>query len=93
MCLAMPGRLVEIFDENGLKMGRLDYDGTVNKVCLEYVPEIRLGQYALVHAGFAISVLDEEEARLSLETWREFNRLREREGAVIFDSRLEKGQG
>jgi hydrogenase expression/formation protein HypC len=87
MCLAMPGKLVEIFEEGGLKMGRLDYDGTVNKVCLEYVPEIELGQYALVHAGFAISILDEEEAARSLETWREFNRLREKEGAVAFDNR------
>lgn len=87
MCLAMPGKLVEIFDEGGLKMGRLDYDGAVNKVCLEYVPEIALGQYALVHAGFAISILDEEEAALSLATWREFTRLREEEGAVSFDNR------
>ncbi len=87
MCLAIPGKLVEIFDEGGLKMGRLDYDGTVNRVCLEYVPEIEIGQYALVHAGFAISILDEEEAFRSLETWRDFNRLREKEGAVSFDNR------
>lgn len=87
MCLAIPGKLVEIFDEGGLKMGRLDYDGTVNRVCLEYVPEIELGQYALVHAGFAISVLDEEEAARSLETWREFNQLREKEGAISYDNR------
>lgn len=87
MCLAIPGKLVEIFDEGGLKMGRLDYDGTVNRVCLEYVPEIELGQYALVHAGFAISILDEEEAIHSLDTWREFNQLREKEGAVFFDNR------
>lgn len=87
MCLAIPGKLVEIFDEGGLKMGRLDYDGTFNRVCLEYVPEIEVGQYALVHAGFAISILDEEEAFRSLETWREFNELREKEGAVAFDSR------
>lgn len=87
MCLAIPGKLVEIFDEGGLKMGRLDYDGTFNRVCLEYVPEIEVGQYALVHAGFAISILDEEEAFRSLDTWREFNELREKEGAVAFDNR------
>ena len=92
MCLAMPGKLVEIFDEGGLKMGRLDYDGTVNRVCLEYVPEIVVGQYALVHAGFAISVLDEEEALLSLETWREFDRLREKAGAATFDNRPGKAR-
>jgi hydrogenase expression/formation protein HypC len=92
MCLAMPGKLVEIFAEGGLKMGRLDYDGTINKVCLEYVPEIELGQYALVHAGFAISILDEEEALRSLETWREFNLLREKEGAMAFDHRPVKAR-
>lgn len=52
-------------------MGRIDYNGTVTKACLEYVPEARVGQYALVHAGFAISILDEEEARHSLAAWQE----------------------
>jgi len=93
MCLAIPGKLVEIFAEGGLKMGRLDYDGTSNKVCLEYVPEIVVGQYALVHAGFAISVLDEEEAALSFAAWREFNQFREEAGAVLFDNRHEKARG
>jgi hydrogenase expression/formation protein HypC len=87
MCLAIPGKLVEIIEEGGLKMGRLDYNGTVNKVCLEYVPEIELGQYALVHAGFAISILDEEEAIRSFEAWREYNELMIKEGSVDFDRR------
>jgi len=87
MCLAIPGKLVEIIEEAGLKMGRLDYNGTVNKVCLEYVPEIELGQYALVHAGFAISIVDEEEAIRSFEAWREYNELMTREGPVNFDRR------
>jgi len=87
MCLAIPGKLVEIFAEGGLKMGRLDYDGTINKVCLEYVPEIVIGQYALVHAGFAITILDEEEAAHSFDAWREFNNIREKEGAITFDNR------
>jgi hydrogenase expression/formation protein HypC len=92
MCLAIPGKLVEIVEENGLKMGRLDYNGTINRVCLEYVPEIELGQYALVHAGFAISILDEEEAARSFEAWREFNELLLQEGPVNFDRRPpEKG--
>ncbi len=92
MCLAIPGKLVEVFAEGGLKMGRLNYDGTINKVCLEYVPEIEIGQYALVHAGFAISILDEEEAAQSFAAWREFNQLREQEGAVVFDNRPGKAQ-
>ena len=92
MCLAIPGKLVEIFDEGGLKMGRLDYDGTINKVCLEYVPEIVVGQYALVHAGFAISLLDEEEAALSFAAWREFDQFREKAGAINFDHRPGKAR-
>ncbi|MEW6741599.1 MAG: HypC/HybG/HupF family hydrogenase formation chaperone [Planctomycetota bacterium] len=71
MCLAIPGKLIEIFEEHGLKMGRVDYSGTVKTACLEYVPEVAPGQYVIVHAGFAISVLDEEEAQKSLELWSE----------------------
>ena len=71
MCLAIPGKLVEIAEEDGLKTGRIDYSGTVGKACLEYVPEAQLGQYVLVHAGFAISVIDEEEAKKTLELWNE----------------------
>ncbi len=71
MCLAIPGKVVEIYDEFGLKMGKVDYAGTVNKVCLEYVPDIRIGQYTVVHAGFALSVIDEEEAIKSYEAWEE----------------------
>ncbi len=78
MCLAVPGKIIEIFDEASLKMGRIDYDGTINKACLEYVPEAEIGQYALVHAGFAISVLNEEEAQKSLAAWQE---LQEKMGA------------
>lgn len=71
MCLAIPGKLIKIYENTGLKMGEVDYDGVVSQVCLEYVPEIALGQYTIVHAGFALSVLDEEEARKTLDLWQE----------------------
>ncbi len=71
MCLAIPGKLLEIFDENGLKMGNIDFSGSVSKACLEYVPEIEIGQYTIVHAGFALSVLNEEEANNSFDAWDE----------------------
>jgi len=71
MCLAIPGKVIEIYDEAGLKMGKVDYNGVVNKACLAYVPDIEVGQYTIVHAGFGISVLDEAEAQKSLETWDE----------------------
>lgn len=71
MCLAIPGKLVEMSDENGLKMGVVDVNGTKTKACLEYVPEIVPGQYTIVHAGFALKIIDEEEAAESLRLWQE----------------------
>jgi hydrogenase expression/formation protein HypC len=71
MCLAIPGQLVEIIEENGLRMGRVDFAGTIGTACLEYVPEAEIGKYVIVHAGFAISVLDEDEALKTLSLWRE----------------------
>ncbi len=90
MCLAIPGRVVEIFQENGLTMGHVDYSGTVNKICLEYVPEIVVGQYTVVHAGFALSVLDEEEAQQSFAAWRELTQAVAAQGTDIFGNPLEK---
>lgn len=71
MCLAIPGKLIEIETVNGLRMGKVDYAGTTGRACLEYVPEAKLGMYVIVHAGFAISVLDEAEARRTLSLFDE----------------------
>lgn len=74
MCLAIPGKVIEIMTENGLRMGRIDYGGTVQTACLESVPDIHVGQYVLVHAGFALSVVDEEEAQKTLELFDDLAR-------------------
>ena len=74
MCLAIPGKVVAITDENGLKMGTVDVNGSLTKACLEYVPDIQLGQYTIVHAGFALKIIDEEEAAESLKLWDELLR-------------------
>lgn len=92
MCLAIPGKLIEVYEANGLKMGRLDYSGTVNTACLEYVPEIILGQYALVHAGFAISVLDEEEAQKTYAVWDELVKAAAQEGTDVFGMPFEESE-
>ena len=64
MCLGIPGRIVEVHDDHGLSMGTVDFGGVRREVCLAYVAdEIELGDYAIVHVGFAISKVDEEEAR------------------------------
>ncbi len=88
MCLGVPGKVVEIFEENGLLMGVIDYDGTRNKACLAYVPEIQVGQYTIVHAGFAISIIDEEEAQKSLEAWREMTEAAAAEGLDVYGNPL-----
>jgi hydrogenase expression/formation protein HypC len=71
MCLGVPGRIIRIVDEHGLRMGEIDFGGVARKVCLAYVPEAIVGDYAIVHAGFAISTVDEEEAARTLELARE----------------------
>ena len=63
MCLGVPGRVVEAFSEGGLLMGRVDFGGVSQRVCLEHTPEVQPGEYVIVHVGFSLSVVDPEEAR------------------------------
>jgi hydrogenase expression/formation protein HypC len=71
MCLAIPGKVIGIAEENGLRMGRVDFGGVVKRVCLDYVPEVGVGDYTIVHVGFALSKIDEEEAVRTLEVFRQ----------------------
>lgn len=66
MCLGIPGRVAEIYDVNGITMGKVDFAGIVKEVCLAYLPEIEVGDYTIVHVGFAITKIDEESAQESL---------------------------
>jgi hydrogenase expression/formation protein HypC len=66
VCLAIPGRVDQRFDANGLPMARVDFNGVRRDVCLAYVPDAREGDYVVVHVGFAISVIDAAEAARSL---------------------------
>jgi hydrogenase expression/formation protein HypC len=63
MCLGIPGRVVETYHEHDMLMGKVDFSGVTNKVCLVYVPDVQVGNYVIVHVGFALSVVDEEEAQ------------------------------
>ncbi len=67
MCLAIPGKVVEVYEDRGLRMARVDFGGTIRKVCLEHLPEAGLGDYVLVHVGFALSRVDPEEAARTYE--------------------------
>jgi hydrogenase expression/formation protein HypC len=62
MCLGIPGRVMELFEKDGLAMGKVEFGGIAKDICLAYTPEVQIGQYVLVHVGFAISVIDEAEA-------------------------------
>jgi hydrogenase expression/formation protein HypC len=67
MCLGVPGRILEIYTTEGLRMGKVDFGGVKREACLEYVPEAEVGDYVIVHVGFAISMLSEIEAQETLE--------------------------
>ena len=71
MCLGVPGKVIEIYEQDGMKMGKVDFGGVVRETCLAYVPEIELGDYTLIHVGFAISQISEEEAQETLKLLQE----------------------
>lgn len=79
MCLGIPGKIVEIYDNNGLKMGKIDFGGVVREVCLAYVPEAKVGDYALIHVGFALSILSEAEANQTLMLFDEIMQTQDKE--------------
>ena len=80
MCLGVPGKVTEIYEVGGLKMGKVDFGGVVREACLAYVPEIEVGEYTVIHVGFAISQISEEEAMESLEVLQEITSLEEELG-------------
>jgi hydrogenase expression/formation protein HypC len=76
MCLAIPGKVIEISqDAQGVRMGRADFGGIVKQVCLEYTPEVNAGDYVLVHVGFALGKVDEEEAARTYQLLAEMDQL------------------
>lgn len=77
MCLAIPGRVEEIITECDLRVGRVNFGGVIKRVCLDYVPEVEVGDYTIVHAGFALSKIDEESARKTLAVFEEMGALSE----------------
>ncbi len=71
MCLAVPGKVISLHEENGLTMGKVDFGGTTITACLAYVPEVKIGEYVIVHAGFALNVIDEQEAERTFALLKE----------------------
>jgi hydrogenase expression/formation protein HypC len=85
MCLGVPGKIIETYEANGLKMGKIDFGGVTREACLEYVPEAQIGEYTVIHVGFAISLLSEEEAQETLQLLREIANVEEELGIEPVD--------
>jgi hydrogenase expression/formation protein HypC len=77
MCLGIPAKVIELFETNGLKMARVDFGGAVKEACMEYLPEVKVGDYTIVHVGFGLSVLDEQEALETMELLRQIDAMGE----------------
>lgn len=81
MCLGVPGKIVEKYEKDSLQMARVDFGGVFREACLTYVPEARVGEYCIIHVGFAISLLSESEAQETLELLKQIGGLEEEIGA------------
>lgn len=77
MCLAIPGKIVELHENDGIRMSKVDFGGVTREACLEYLPEVELGDYVLVHVGFAISKVDPAEAARTFQILEEMEQLGE----------------
>jgi hydrogenase expression/formation protein HypC len=90
MCLAVPGKLVEVRPQDELPMGRVEFGGILKDVCLAYVPEAQVGDYVLVHVGFALSRIDEAEAQETFSLLEEIGSMENDEGQMTSDERNPK---
>ena len=87
MCLAIPGKLIEIYeDAHGIKMGRANFGGIVKQICLQCTPDVSPGDYVLVHVGFALSKVDKEEAERTFSILAEMEQLEELEMPDVAES-------
>lgn len=80
MCLGIPGKIISINEDHGTKMAKIDFGGVEREACIEVIPEAKPGDWTIVHAGFALNLLSEEEAQETLDILREMSQLAEQEG-------------
>ena len=90
MCLAIPGKILDISELNGMRAGRVEFGGVVRQACLDFVPEAVVGDYVIVHVGFAISRVDREEAEHTYELLQQMGLL---EGEVVSEFEEENVAG
>jgi hydrogenase expression/formation protein HypC len=89
MCLGVPGKIIERYEARGLPMGKIDFGGVIREACLSYVPEAQVGDYTIIHVGFALNVISEEEAQETLSLLRE---IADFEAQIGLGPELEPGQ-
>jgi hydrogenase expression/formation protein HypC len=83
MCLAIPGKVIEAYDQGGLRMAKVQFGGITREACLEYLPDTKAGEYVMVHVGFAISRVDEEEAERTYQALKELDQLTELDSPFV----------
>lgn len=71
MCLGIPGKIIELYDSNGMKMAKVDFGGVLKEACMEYLPEAQIGDYTIIHVGFGLSIVNEQEAQETLNLLNE----------------------
>jgi len=79
VCLGIPAKVIELYEKNGMKMAKVDFGGAIKEVCMEYLPEVRLGDYTIIHVGFGLSILDEKEALETMELLKQIGAFDEQE--------------
>jgi hydrogenase expression/formation protein HypC len=77
MCLGIPGKILEIYEDNGTKMAMIDFGGVTREACIEVIPKAKPGDWTIIHAGFALNLLSEEEALETLQILKEMSALAE----------------
>ncbi len=82
MCLAVPGKIIEIFTSGTLRTARIDFGGVVREACIEALPDAKIGDWTIIHAGFALNILSESEAQETLALFREMDMLGMEDQAV-----------
>lgn len=77
MCLGIPAKVIDLFETNGMKMAKVDFGGIIKEACMEYLPDVKIGDYTIIHVGFGLSILDEKEAFETMELLKQIDTFEE----------------
>jgi hydrogenase expression/formation protein HypC len=82
MCLGIPGKVIELYKTNGMQMAKIDFGGVIKEACMEYLPDVKVGDYTIIHVGFGLSILDEKEALETMDLLKQIDALGSEEGTA-----------